>query len=172
MEGKMVFWGKVNGNENDYLVCYALTTPTLEEGDFPLKKARMCLPICVCCHLTHTELWYSKRVPNGTTDPTRATFRKRSITQQQTECIQKKSGDGNHIVESSPKNVGRHRSMLIPIIFVPGQSIYSFERLKQGAAEFCVMCDLLYADIAVEEVEPPHGGEPTRWPRECRIGRF
>lgn len=38
LEGKMVFWGKVNGNENDYLVCYALATPTLEEGDFPLKK--------------------------------------------------------------------------------------------------------------------------------------
>ncbi|CAM9238933.1 unnamed protein product [Ectocarpus sp. 13 AM-2016] len=40
LEGKMVFWGKVEGNENDYLVCYALATPTLEEGDFPLKKAR------------------------------------------------------------------------------------------------------------------------------------
>lgn len=38
LQGKMVFWGKVNGNENDYLVCYALATPTLEEGDFPLKK--------------------------------------------------------------------------------------------------------------------------------------
>lgn len=38
LEGKMMFWGKVNGNENDYLVCYALATPTLEEGDFPLKK--------------------------------------------------------------------------------------------------------------------------------------
>lgn len=37
LEGKMMFWGKVNGNENDYLVCYALATPTLEEGDFPLK---------------------------------------------------------------------------------------------------------------------------------------
>ena len=34
----MVFWGKVEGNENDYLVCYALATPTLAEGDFPLKK--------------------------------------------------------------------------------------------------------------------------------------
>ncbi|CAB1118836.1 unnamed protein product [Ectocarpus sp. CCAP 1310/34] len=41
LEGKMVFWGKVEGNENDYLVCYALATPTLEEGDFPLKKARI-----------------------------------------------------------------------------------------------------------------------------------
>ncbi len=38
LEGKMVFWGKVYGNENDYLVCYALATPMLEEGDFPLKK--------------------------------------------------------------------------------------------------------------------------------------
>lgn len=38
LEGRMMFWGKVNGNENDYLVCYALATPTLEEGDFPLKK--------------------------------------------------------------------------------------------------------------------------------------
>ena len=38
LEGRMVFWGKVEGNENDYLVCYALATPTLAEGDFPLKK--------------------------------------------------------------------------------------------------------------------------------------
>lgn len=40
LEGQMMFWGKVNGNENDYLVCYALATPTLEEGDFPLKHVR------------------------------------------------------------------------------------------------------------------------------------
>lgn len=38
LEGKLMFWGKVEGNENDYLVCYALATPKLEEGDFPLKK--------------------------------------------------------------------------------------------------------------------------------------
>lgn len=38
LEGKIVFWGKVSGNENDYLVCYALATPTLEEGDFPIKR--------------------------------------------------------------------------------------------------------------------------------------
>lgn len=38
LEGRMVFWGKVEGNENDYLVCYTLATPTLEEGDFPIKK--------------------------------------------------------------------------------------------------------------------------------------
>lgn len=38
LEGKMLFWGKVEGNENDYLICYALATPKLEEGDFPLKK--------------------------------------------------------------------------------------------------------------------------------------
>lgn len=38
LEGRMMFWGKVEGNENDYLVCYALATPKLEEGDFPLKK--------------------------------------------------------------------------------------------------------------------------------------
>lgn len=42
----MVFWGKVEGNENDYLVCYALVTPTLEEGDFPLKKVRQKTKIC------------------------------------------------------------------------------------------------------------------------------
>lgn len=41
LEGKMMFWGKVNGNENDYLVCYALATPALEEGDFPLKKVTL-----------------------------------------------------------------------------------------------------------------------------------
>lgn len=38
LEGRMMFWGKVEGNENDYLVCYALATPRLEEGDFPIKK--------------------------------------------------------------------------------------------------------------------------------------
>ena len=38
LEGKMFFWGKVEGNENDYLVCYALATPKLEQGDFPQKK--------------------------------------------------------------------------------------------------------------------------------------
>eukprot|EP00903_Cladosiphon_okamuranus_P015183 g14037.t1 len=43
LEGKMMFWGKVNGNEDDYLVCYALATPTLEEGDFPLKKFYFCM---------------------------------------------------------------------------------------------------------------------------------
>ncbi|CAM9526343.1 unnamed protein product, partial [Hapterophycus canaliculatus] len=43
LEGKMVFWGKINGNENDYLVCYSLATPTLEEGDFPLKHFYFCL---------------------------------------------------------------------------------------------------------------------------------
>lgn len=38
LEGKMFFWGKVEGDENDYLVCYVLATPKLEEGEFPLKK--------------------------------------------------------------------------------------------------------------------------------------
>ena len=41
LEGRMVFWGKVEGNENDYLVCYALATPKLEDGDFPLKKVHI-----------------------------------------------------------------------------------------------------------------------------------
>lgn len=38
LEGKMLFWGKLEGNENDYLVCYALVRPRLEDGEFPLKK--------------------------------------------------------------------------------------------------------------------------------------
>lgn len=52
LEGRMVFWGKVEGNENDYLVCYALVTPTLEEGDFPLKKARQKQKSSFPCHPT------------------------------------------------------------------------------------------------------------------------
>lgn len=38
LESKLVFWGKVEGNENDYLVCYALASPKLDEGEFPIKK--------------------------------------------------------------------------------------------------------------------------------------
>lgn len=41
LESKLLFWGKIEGNENDYLVCYSLVTPRLEEGDFPLKKVRL-----------------------------------------------------------------------------------------------------------------------------------
>lgn len=47
LEGRMLFWGKVEGNENDYLVCYALVTPKLEDGDFPLKKVPKIIPASV-----------------------------------------------------------------------------------------------------------------------------
>lgn len=49
LESRMVFWGKVEGNENDYLVCYALATPKLEDGDFPIKKVftQHCY-LCAC----------------------------------------------------------------------------------------------------------------------------
>lgn len=42
LEGNLFFWGKIEGIENDYLVCFSLATPKLEEGDFPLKKVNEC----------------------------------------------------------------------------------------------------------------------------------
>jgi hypothetical protein len=38
LEGKMLFWGKVLADDADYMICYALCTPTIEEGEFPVRR--------------------------------------------------------------------------------------------------------------------------------------
>lgn len=38
LEGKMLFWGKVLADDSDYMICYALCTPTIEEGEFPVRR--------------------------------------------------------------------------------------------------------------------------------------
>lgn len=35
---ELLFWGKVFGNENDYLVCHALCPPQPEDGEFPIRR--------------------------------------------------------------------------------------------------------------------------------------
>ncbi|CAM9526033.1 unnamed protein product, partial [Chrysoparadoxa australica] len=42
LERDLMLWGKLMGDENDYLVCYTLRSPTLEEGEFPIKEYYYC----------------------------------------------------------------------------------------------------------------------------------
>ena len=38
LERPLKFWGKILADDADYLICYTLLTPTLEQGEFPIRR--------------------------------------------------------------------------------------------------------------------------------------
>ena len=38
LDKKLLFWGKILADDADYLICYATLTPTIEQGEFPIKR--------------------------------------------------------------------------------------------------------------------------------------